>query len=416
MFFCLMCSYFILKPLRDEMGIAGGVDKLPYLYLVTLAVMLVIAPLFGAVSRGRHREAFLPRVYRFLGINLLAFFAAFNLLPHGEPWLGRVFYIWVSVFNLFSLSLFWGFMADILGYRRGHRVFGVIAVGGTAGAIAGSSLTTALVGYLGRMPLLLISLAFLELAVRMVGPLSRRFPARFPAAEAPGPGEKGSIWAGITLVLRSPYLQAICAFMVLYSLSSTFLYFIQANIVAAAVETRMARAQLLGGIEIWVQSVTLLTQLSLTGRLMRRFGSGPVLATLPLVTALGFGMLSVWPGVVMLVVVQVLRRGLNYALVKPARESLYTPLHPSSQYRAKNFVDTFVYRGGDALGASVYRLLGSLGMGLGGIALVAAPACVVWGLVALHLGRRQRALAEEAGGSDPAAPAGNAAFPSVGLE
>ncbi|MEZ4387397.1 MAG: MFS transporter [Candidatus Krumholzibacteriia bacterium] len=405
MFFCLMGSYFILKPLRDEMGIAGGVRNLPHLYLVTLATMLVAAPLFGAASRGRRREVFLPRVYRFLGANLLLFFALFSLWSSQDAWLGRVFYVWVSVFNLFSLSLFWGFMADGLGFRRGRRVIAVVAVGGTAGAILGAGITGLFVAPLGRVPLLLVSLGFLEIAVRLVGPLSRRFAALGhgsdgqPEAAAEPPA---SAWSGVTLVLRSPYLQAICAFLLLYSLSSTFLHLAQAGIVAAAEGTRTGRARLLASIEVWVQTATLIAQLTVTGRLMRRLGSGPVLATLPLVTAAGFALLGRWPALAPLVAVQVIRRTVNYALVKPARESLYTPLSRAAQYRAKSFIDTFVYRGGDALGASAFDLLTRVGLGLGGIAIAAMPVCLVWGLVAVHLGRRQQALAEPGRHADPA--------------
>lgn len=404
MFFCLMAAYFILKPLRDEMGIAGGVRQLPNLYLATLAVMLVAAPLFGAVSRGRRRDVFLPRVYRFFGLHLLAFFLALRFLPDADPWLGRVFYVWVSVFNLFSLSLFWGFMADGLGFKHGRRIFGVVAVGGTAGAVLGASLTDLLVGPLGRVPLLLVSLVLLEAAVRMVGPLSRQC-TRLTGTDrlvAVPEAERGSIWAGLMLVLRSPYLQAICAFLILYSLSSTFIYFTQVTIVAAAEDGRAARAQLLARIEIWVQTATLLTQLTVTGRLLRRLGSGILLALLPIATAAGFVILGLWPGLVTLVVFQVFRRTLNYALVKPARESLYTPLCTASQYRAKSFIDTFVYRGGDAMGASAYSLLTGLGLGLSAIAFVAVPICSIWALVGLHLGRRQRALATGTAHTDPA--------------
>lgn len=411
MFFCLMTSYFILKPVRDEMGIAGGVENLPHLYLFTLGSMLALAPAFGWLSRGRDRETFLPIVYRFFAVNLIGFFLALRFAPACEPWLGRVFYVWVSVFDLLSLSLFWGFMADGLGFRRGRRLFGVVAVGGTAGAVVGASLTDLLVAHLGRLPLLLVSLAFLEAAVRLIRPLSRALvrlagPVPRPPAAAPG-SPRESVFRGITLVARSPYLQAICAFLVLYSLSSTFLYLAQANIVAAAAEGRVDRTRLLARIEIWVQSATLVTQLVVTGRALRSLGAGPLLATLPVATALGFAALGLWPGFTILVVVQVLRRTLNYALVKPARESLYTPLTNASQYRAKSFIDTFVYRGGDALGAGAYDTLTGVGLGLSGIAFTAAPACVIWLLVALYLGRRQRELATGLASRDPAvAPAG----------
>lgn len=408
MFFCLMCAYFILKPVRDEMGIAGGVRDLPNLYLVTLTVMLVAAPLFGAASRGRRREVFLPRVYRFLGSHLVIFYLLFTLLPDAAPWLGRVFFVWVSVFNLFILSLFWGFMADGLGYRRGRRVLAVVAVGGTAGAILGASLTDLLVVPLGQIPLLLVSLVFLETAVQLVRPLSRRFHRLEGDDEQPpaAPNTSTSVWSGVSLVTRSPYLLAICAFLLLYSLSGTFLYLAQAGIVAATEDGRAARTQLLARIEIWVQTATLVTQLAVAGRIIRRVGSGPVLAALPLLTAAGFAALGLHPGLVVLVAVQVLRRTLNYALVKPAREGLYTPLGPGAKYRAKSFIDTFVYRGGDALGASVYNLLSAVGLGLSGIAFVAVPLCLVWSVVAMHLGRRQRQLADpETLPTDPAVSA-----------
>jgi AAA family ATP:ADP antiporter len=411
MFFCLMTAYFILKPLRDEMGIAGGVDNLPNLYLVTLAVMMAAAPLFGWVSRERDRESFLPLVYRFFAVNLLVFFLALRVAPETDIWLGRVFYVWAAVFNLFCLSLFWGFMADGFGYRRGRRVFGVIAVGGTAGAVLGASVTDLLVPALGRINLLLVSLVFLEVTVQVVRPLSRRLrqlpeddTASSPADEAaPRPAKRGSPLAGVSLVLRSPYLLAICGFLLLYTMSSTLLYLAQANLVAAAADARVARAQLLARIEVWVQSATLITQLTLTGRIMRRVGTAPLLASLPLVTGAGFLLLGLNPSLVALVAVQVLRRTLRYALVKPAQESLFTPLAPLAQYRAKSFIDTFVYRGGDAVGAGAYNLLTqALGLGLSGVAFAAVPLCLIWALVATHLGRRQRALAAGSAPPDPA--------------
>jgi AAA family ATP:ADP antiporter len=242
---------------------------------------------------------------------------------------------------------------------------------------------------------LLVSLAFLEITVRLVRPLSRSL-RELPrdGSRPPRATPRGSVLAGISLVLRSRYLQAICAFLVLYTLNKTFLYFAQANIVAAVEIERAARAQLFARIEVWVQTATLVTQLTLTGRVMRRVGSGPLLAALPLVTAAGFVVLGIAPSLVALVAVLVVTRPLNYAFTKPARESLYTPLGADAQYRAKSFIDTFVYRGGDAMGAGVYDVLTSgVGLGLGSVALVAVPICLVWALVGRHLGRRQHALA-----------------------
>jgi AAA family ATP:ADP antiporter len=416
-FFCLMTAYNILKPLRDEMGIAGGVEQLPNLFLFTLAAMLAAAPLFGWISRGRDRDAFLPPVYRFFALNLLAFYLALTFLPQADAWLGRVFYVWVAVFNMFCLSLFWGFMADGLGFRRGRRVFGVVAVGGTAGAVLGASITDLLVHALGRVPLLLVSLAFLEVSVRLIRPLSRSLRA-LPSGETRPPREvsRGSILAGISLVLRSRYLQAICVFLMIYTLNKTFFYFAQANIVAVEEIERAARAQLFARIEVWVQTATLITQLTLTGRIMRRVGSGPLLAALPLVTAAGFVALALAPGLAVLIAVLVVTRPLNYAFTKPARESLYTPLGADAQYRAKSFIDTFVYRGGDAVGAGVYDVLTTgAGLGLASVATFAVPLCLLWALVGLHLGRRQKALAAGEATLDPAAfvptPASNGRTP-----
>ena len=413
LFFCILCSYYILRPLREEMGLAGGVRNLPYLYLATLATMLVATPLFGALVKRFQRQVFLVATYRLFMTILVLFWLALQFLPERlDLYLGRVFYVWISVFNLFAVSLFWAFMADGFGYERSKRLFGLIAVGGTLGAVVGSGLTAGLSSVIGRSPLLLVSVFFLAAAIQCLKLLDRHFlapdwttPAQDSGASAPLEEERQTSGAlgGIALTLRSPYLLAITAYLFLYSFSSTIVYFEQANIVADHVSERVARAALFARIDLWVNAVTLVTQLLWTGRILRRLGVAVTLTVLPLVTAAGFFALGVAPILPVLIVFQVLRRASNYALVKPARETLYTILSREAKYKAKSFIDTFVYRGGDAIGALLFKLVTRLGLSLGGVAFAAVPLAVIWAGVGLYLGRRQTALAT-AGNGDPAAP------------
>lgn len=400
LFYIVMSAYYILRPLREEMGIHGGVRQLPRLFLTTLAVMALITPLFGALVRRFPPQRFIPFVYRFFAANLILFFLILGRIE-GEALVltGRVFYVWVSVFNLFALSLFWAFMAEGFGYLRGRRLFGIIAIGGTLGAIFGSGLTAYLVDVVGRNNLLIFSILLLEVAVQVIKRLARRFRTAAFHAEN-GPDRKVSrasgqgVLAGISLTFSSSYLLAISAYLFLYSLGSTFLYFEQANIVDANVLTREARTAIFGRIDLWTNTLTLCGQLLVTGRLMPRLGTGRVLALLPAAVAVGFAILGFAPTLTVLVIFQVVRRAGNYALVKPARETLFTLVDQNVRYKAKSFIDTFVYRGGDALGAGLFSLLTQLGLGLTGVAYTAVPLALVWGGFGLYLGRKQQRLAE----------------------
>jgi len=410
LFYLVMTGYYILRPLREEMGLAGGVRNLPYLYLATLTSMAVATPLFGALVRRFPREVFIPLVYRIFAANLVIFFFVLQRVQ-GDALVitGRVFYVWLSVFNMFLVSLFWAFMSDGFGFLRGRRVFGVVALGGTLGAMLGSGLTTALVGTLGRANLMLLSIVFMEAAARVVGVLSRRFAAAdFRAADPPStpvsraPGE-GAL-AGISLTFTSPYLIAVSVYLMLYSLTSTFLYFQQAHIVDALELSREAKAAVFGRIDLWVNVATLLGQLLVTGRLLRRLGAGPVLALLPVLVAVGFAALGVAPVLSVLIVFQVARRAVNYAFTKPAREFLFTTVDHNVRYKAKSFIDTFVYRGGDALGAGAFGWLTKLGFGLGGVAWLVVPSALVWCGLGLYLGRRQSRLTSDAADPRPRSP------------
>jgi AAA family ATP:ADP antiporter len=407
LFFLIMTGYFILRPLREEMGLAGGVRNLPYLYLATLASVAVATPLFGMLVRRYPREVFLPLVYRFFALNLAVFFVVLKFAEGAAlVTVGRVFYVWLSVCNMFLVSLYWAFMSDGWGYLRSKRVFGVVAIGGTVGAILGSGLTTALVETVGRANLLLLSIAFMEAAARLTRRLSDAFaaadlkagdPQAAPVARAPGEGAL----AGVSLTLTSPYLLAVSAYLMLYSLTSTFLYFQQAHIVDALELSREAKAAVFGRIDLWVNVTTLAGQLLVTGRLLRRLGTGPVLALLPAVVAVGFAALGAAPVLSVLILFQVARRAVNYAFTKPAREILFTTVDRNVRWKAKSFIDTFVYRGGDALGAGVFDGLTRMGIGLVGVAWLVVPSAVAWCALGLYLGRRQQRAAAPRHDSSP---------------
>lgn len=397
-FFCVLCGYYILRPLREEMGIAGGVDGLPKLYLVNLGIMLLAAPVFGLLVNRFPRRVFVPAAYRFFIANLLVFWALLRWSPDGSDLaLGRVFYVWVSVFNMWVVSLFWAVMADGWNLERSKRLFGFIAVGGSAGGLAGAGLTALLVGSVGRIDLLLLSAAMLELAVRCLHALPARLPARGDGEASEGeicdaPRRAGAL-GGIAAIVRSPYLLGVALYLVLYTVSSTILYFAQANIVEAAAVGREARAVIFARIDAAVNGLTLLLQLGVAGRLIPRLGVGGTLLIVPALTAVGFAVLGAVPTLTVLAVFQVLRRASNYALMHPARETLFTVVPREQRFKSKSFLDTFVYRGGDALGASLYTVLGRAGLGLAGLAVSTVPVAVLWGALGLALGAVQRRLA-----------------------
>ncbi|HEX2569555.1 MAG TPA: MFS transporter [Polyangia bacterium] len=405
-YFCLLASYYVLRPLRETVGVAGGVKNLPYLFLGTLAGTLALNPLLSWLVSRFPRRRFVPWVYHFFAAHILIFYALMRGFELGkDPFLARVFFVWTSVFNLFVVSVFWGFMADLFRQEQGKRLFGFIGLGGTLGAMAGAAATEHL-SRLGPVHLLLLSAALLEVAVVCISRLVRLFRVD---AVAPGtPATKGAqggtgknVLDGVTRVLGSPYLLGICLFMLLYTLTSTFLYFEQARLVAS-LKGDAARTGMFARIDFYVNVVTMLCQVLITGRLLERLGVGPTLVALPVITLLGFVGLAVVPGLGLLLAFQVLRRGMDYGVTRPAREVLFTVLAREDKYQAKSFIDTFVYRGGDALAAAVYNLLAAGGMSV--LTLVTLPLCILWAVVSLLLGRRQAQLATHA--APPAAPSG----------
>tara|TARA_R110001592_G_scaffold89752_1_gene263771 strand:- start:227 stop:1648 length:1422 start_codon:yes stop_codon:yes gene_type:complete len=420
-YFLLLCAYYILRPIRDEMGVAGGVDNLAWLFTGTLVGMMLLHPVFTSLVKRMPRNRFVPLTYRFFIANLLIFFVFLKVLPlENSVWVGRIFFIWVSIFNLFVISVFWSFMTDIYQSSQSKRLFGMLAVGGTIGAITGSSITSALVSVLGPVNLLLISALLLEAAARVSNALEKseetlalaaledeqeyeartKDSAQFIPSSAQTQGTieavalkqkeviGGGVLEGVGDVLRSPYLIGIAVLMLMFTITSTYLYFMQAEIVSGVSQDSSVRTQVFANIDLIVNIITLITQLFLTGRIMRVFGIGLSLAFLPIVSLIGFGIMGLAPTLMVLVIFQILRRAGNYAIQRPAREVLYTVLPRTEKYKAKNFNDTFVYRVGDQIGAWSYTAMAWLGLSVSSLAMSMIPVSAIWLVLVLWLGRR----------------------------
>jgi AAA family ATP:ADP antiporter len=382
--FAVLSAYYVLRPVRDEMGVQGGVENLPWLFTGTLLGMLAVNPLFAALVKRLPRERFIAWSYRFFSLNLLLFAAAFYLSTETQNvWLGRAFFIWLSVFNLFVVSVFWALMVDVFDAQQGKRLFGFLAAGATLGAIAGSSITASLVKQVGATNLFFASILLLEVAVFA----ARRLSFREQKRDEPPIG--GGVLAGISHTFRSPYLLNLCLFIVLFTVTSTFLYFQQATIARDYFTDRASRTAFFAQVDLLVNLLTLAVQLFLTARVLRLLGVGLTLGLLPLFTLLGFAALAAAPVIAVLVAFQVLRRAANFALARPTREILFTVLSREDKYKAKSFIDTVVYRAGDQVGSWSYLLLGSFGLGIAGVALVAVPLSALWLANSLWLGRRQ---------------------------
>ncbi|MGD2139547.1 MAG: MFS transporter [Burkholderiales bacterium] len=394
-FFCLLCSYYILRPVRDEMGIQAGVEQLQWLFTGTFATMLAIVPLFGWLSSKFPRRQFLPVAYLFFAANLMVFYALFRsgTIPAE---VAKAFFIWLSVFSLFVVSVFWSFMADLFTNAQARRLFGFVAAGGTTGAIAGPLITAWLAPLMGPTELLPFSACFLLAAIICILRLSdwarQNKPETTPAGAAIRQPMGGSFVGGITLMLRSDYLLGIGLYVVLFTLLSTFLYFQQIHIVSETVSDPGIRTALFALIDLFVNALTLLGQLLLVSRIIGRFGLTVTLVLMPIVTVIGFLTLGLFPTLAVLIVFGCARRIGEYALSKPAREVLFTVLSREEKYKAKNFIDTVVLRGGDAVSGWLFEGLRLLGIGLSGISFIAAPIALLWAMTAYLLGQRQEQL------------------------
>ena len=390
-FFTLLAGYYVLRPLRDEMGIAGGVKNLPWLFTATFLVLIAVQPIYGALVARLTRARFIPVVYHFFAANLALFWLLLTLHV-GTAIVARVFYVWLAVFSLFAVAVFWSFMADIFTADQGKRLFGFIGAGGTAGALLGPVMTIGLVSF-GPVNLLLAAVILLEAAVFCVWRLEHATAMQVnQRAEPPQLG--GSAFAALPELMRSPYLLGIAAWISLQSFCATILYFQQIHLVAAGVHGAGAQTRIFAGIDLAVNLLTLATQVFATGHLLRRFGTGVTAAALPAIYIVGFLAVFAAPTLTVVLVAQVAQRWFHFSVATPARQVLYTVLGREEKYKAKNLIDVVIYRGSDALYGWVYDSLQVLGLKLGAIALVSVPVAAIWLALSAALGRAQEHRAE----------------------
>mgnify|MGYP006270168299 CR=1 FL=1 len=412
-FFCTLYGYFMLRPAREALGVERGLDEVRLLFVGTLLATLLANPVFSAVVARARREVFVPGAMRFFMLNIAGFATLFAQFPeHVGAVSGRVFYVWLSVFNLFLIAVFWAVMADTFRYAQSKRLYGLVAIGGTLGAIAGSYTAWEVgpgaaglaerLGLLraedagerfGTITLLVLSIVLFELAARLAGALLRRGSGvGGPGRGGPPPFREpigGSAWAGITRVARSPYLLGISGYVLITAVMSTFLYFTQLAIVRDAGETTDERTALFANINLWTQVATLAVQVLVTGRLLRAAGVGRTLALLPVLTAGGFVALALRPSYGLVVLVEAGYKACLRGFTRPGRETLFTVVPREDRYKSKAFLDTFVYRAGDAASAGVEGWLRTFGMGLAAVAAVATPLALVWAVLGFALGVMQ---------------------------
>ena len=390
-FFTLLAGYYVLRPLRDQMGIAGGVRNLPWLFTATFVTLIIAQPLYGTLVARLPRARFIPFVYHFFIANLVLFWLLLTL-DIAPVIIARVFFVWVSVFNLFAVAVFWSFMADLFTAEQGKRLFGFIGAGGTAGALLGPLITIGLSVPLGAVNLLIAAAVLLELAVFCVYRLERVATPQELAKAGMRVDERrigGSAFAALPELFSSPYLIGVAAWISLLSFCATIVYFEQANIVAAAVHGRDAQTRIFAGIDLVVGLLSLATQVFATGQVLKRFGTGAAAGALPAVYVVGFAALFLTPTLAVVVALQIVQRWMNFAIANPARQVFFTVLNREEKYKAKNLIDVVIYRGSDALYGWVFDTLQSLGLKLGAIALVALPVAAAWLVLSGVLGRAQ---------------------------
>jgi len=391
-FFCVLSSYYILRPIREGMAVGSGSDTVPYLFMGTFAVMMIATPIFGWVASRYARRTFLPWVYLFFISNILIFWLLFSQTTDDSAdrvWLGRTFFVWLSVFNLYVVSVFWSFMADIYTRDQGRRLFGFITAGGSIGALFGGAATTAFVVQIGLENLFPAAAILLLLAVLCIGRLSgwiesERETEKRVTADIDAP-LGGNPLGGITHVFQSKYFLVIVASSMIASLLGTALYMFAIQLVEDSIPGANARIEFFSNINSWTNLFALLGQMFLVRYVVVRFGIGRSLALLPIVSIAGFVLLAFDPVLGIVAFLTIARRALGFSFSKPTTDMLYSVVTAEEKYKTKNFIDTAVYRFGDIVGTWMVQLM--MGLGIAGVSLVMLPFALLWSAISLWLGR-----------------------------
>lgn len=399
-FFLVLSSYYILRPIRDAMAVGSGANTIPYLFLGAFAAMMLATPIFGWVTSRYARSTFLPWVYGFFISNIVIFWFVFSQSTSTETdnvWLGRVFFVWLSVFNLFVVSVFWSFMADIFTRDQGRRLFGFISAGGSIGALAGGALTSVYVVEIGFQNLFPIAAVVLSLAVLCIRHLRawvvHEHEDDVDQSHSTEEPLGGNPLGGITHVFQSRYFMGIAVSSVIASLLGTALYMFAAQLVEDAIPGTNARTEFFSNINFWTNLFALLGQMFLVRHVVVRFGIGRSLALLPIVSVAGFALLAFDPVLGVVAFLTIARRALGFSFSKPTTDMLYSVVTPEEKYKTKNFIDTAIYRFGDIVGTWTVKFM--MGIGISGISVLMLPFAVIWAVIALWLGRdyKRQALA-----------------------
>lgn len=397
-FFCILASYYIVQPLRDELGLLVGKEYTPNLFMGSLLVMAAANPIFAYFLNRSGRLRMMKAIYRFFALNLIFFIICFKWLEgtgqmatEGEAarvggiafFIACLYFLWTGVFNLFAVSVFWALMADIYSGAQSKRCFGFLGAGGTLGQMFGSFLTARLVDLIGPTNLLFVSVVLLELGVQAMLVITRGY--REPSRQE---GEKKpNAFSGVTDILRSPYLLGICLYLFFYTFTSSFIYFQKQSIVDVSLSDRSDRVGFFSNVNLWISVMTLLIQLFLTGSFLSTIGLSAGLALVPLIGIVGFLSLAQSPTLGTIALLEVIRKTANYAISRPSREVLFTAVSRREKYQAKNFIDTVVYRAGDTGAAALFGAFFKVGASVVVVSFSAVVASVVYLVVGLLLGK-----------------------------
>ena len=412
-FFFILTALMVIRPARDALGMQRGIEAVRWLFIGTAVVTLAVNPLFSLLVSRYRRIVFITATYVFFALSLVGFYLVLVGAPSAiGRTSGMVFFVWFSVFNLFSTMVFWALMADSFSLEQSKRFFALISVGGTLGALAGPWLASKLVGPLGTAGLLPVSACLLGLAVTSAWVVSRLQARSSAAAVDPNAPRAvddraiigGSAWQGLRAALSSPYLLGISAYVLILTVIATFIYFTRLQMVAALGSDLDMRTGVFARMDFYTQLTTLVLQALVTGRLMKRLGVHITLALLPAIVALGFVGLAISASLVAVIVLQAAFSAVQRSVIRPARETLFTVISREDKYKSKAFIDTFVYRTGDVIGSQTEGLLGRLGLGLGALVSVTVPLALVWGALGVWLGRAQAQRVSDASAPARATP------------